>query len=197
MRPWNFTFSFYIGEKIIFARRFYAPFITFTYKATPRVAETAIRKPWKVAKYYAMWKGMEEASRLFLGETKEQLEEEKRLRPDYMQNIGGLPGAVSHVKMPWYDEDGDSVYLDLSFVLPWGDINSTWDNMGILPRMIMPTHPILTAMSDVRQNIDAFTNRPIAKKYEDGGEVLIAYAGHLMKQAAPGVPIPGMMTLLW
>ena len=39
---------------IRWARNYYSPFVTFTYKAIPALATAVARKPWKLAPYYGL-----------------------------------------------------------------------------------------------------------------------------------------------
>jgi hypothetical protein len=94
-----------IPPGIRWAKRFYSPFITFTYKALPRFAETAIRKPWKVAKYAILAQAVEQASRLAGGESPGDLARERAVLPDYMAR-DTFPGIPSHLRIPLKDKHG-------------------------------------------------------------------------------------------
>jgi hypothetical protein len=172
-------------------RNWYSPFVTFTYKAMPRLAETAIRKPWKVAKYYGFYKSIEAVSLLWNGDTPEDLERKKRVLPDYMRRRI-LPGMISHVRVPGIGEGQKENWLDLSFLVPWGDLSESWGEMDIGYRAFMPNNPIVNFAADIYANEEIFLDKPLTLKFEDGGEVWAKIAGHAWNQIAPANPlIPG------
>jgi len=60
-QKWLFNYSKIPGV-IEFAKQL-SPFITFTYKALPRIGEAMAKNPLKVYKYYALFKGWNEMAR--------------------------------------------------------------------------------------------------------------------------------------
>lgn len=97
------------------------PFITFSYKVAPRLLEIAWKDPVKLTKWMKMYRGVEQ----FVDE--ETIERQRELLPDYMRE--GM-----YLRLPFKDESGRDQYLDLNFILPWGDI-------GEVTRTIEPNHP--------------------------------------------------------
>jgi hypothetical protein len=87
------------------------PFITFTYKVTPQVLKTAITKPTKISNIGKIKQGIENMSDI------KELERERESEPDYVRD--GF-----YVKLPIKDKEGRSAYLDLSYILPFGDMIS-------------------------------------------------------------------------
>jgi hypothetical protein len=180
-----------VPRGIAWARHWYSPFITFAYKATPRLAETTIRKPWKMAKYFGALYGLQALANFWSGDDDEEIDEERRFLPERVgsKTIGGF---VSHVRMPWKDDDGRSIYLDLSYILPWGDFNESWGQMDIGYRVMMPNHPVLNFFSNVRANENVFLHQELSPTYNEGGETMIALLKHAYEEFAPNNPmIPG------
>lgn len=97
------------------------PFITFSYKVTPRLIEKAWKNTPQLTKWMKMYRGIEQFA------DEETLEKQKELLPDYMRE--GM-----YLRLPFQDEAGREQYLDLNFILPWGDI-------GEVGRTIEPNHP--------------------------------------------------------
>lgn len=87
------------------------PFITFTYKATPQVLRTAVEKPTKISNIGKIKQGIENQSDI------EELTRERETEPDWVRD--GF-----YMKLPIKDEHGRSAYLDLTYILPFGDLVS-------------------------------------------------------------------------
>jgi hypothetical protein len=174
---------------IRWARHGYSPFITFTYKAIPRLAKEFARKPWKAAKWmgglYVLQKVFDEWS----GDSPEEIEAERRVLPHYAQR-DMLPGQPSHLRLPIKGEDGRAKYFDLSFIVPWGDITEGVGDLSFGSRSIMPNNPVWNLWRDFSANEDVFMEQPLSYKHDTGGEVLIKYMKHAWKAAAPGILDP-------
>ena len=97
------------------------PFVTFSYKAAPRMVEIAWKNTPQLTKWMKMYRGIEQFT------DEETLEKQKELLPDYMQK--GM-----YLRLPFKDEAGREQYFDLNFILPWGDI-------GEVGRTLTPNHP--------------------------------------------------------
>src|SRR3990167_1400644 len=85
------------------------PFITFTYKATPQVAKTLVTKPTKISNIGKIKTAIENQSDL------QELTRERASEPEWIRD--GF-----YIKMPIKDKFGRSAYLDLSYILPFGDL---------------------------------------------------------------------------
>ncbi len=174
---------------IRWARHGYSPFITFTYKAIPRLTKEFARKPWKAAKWigglYVLQKLFDEMS----GDSPEEIEAERRVLPHYAQREM-LPGQPSHLRLPWKDEEGRAKYFDLSFIVPWGDITEGVGDLSFGSRSIMPNNPVWNLWRDFSANEDVFLEKPLTYKHDTGGEVAIKLMKHAWKAAAPGILDP-------
>jgi len=169
------------------AKRWWSPFITFSYKAIPRFAETVIRQPWKIAKYGLLMAAVEEITRRMFGESEEQVDREKRVLPDYMRKTT-LPGQLSHVRVPYKDEYGRSKYLDLSFILPWGDIAEQWGQSFLVGRPFLPNHPAYVFVAEVGFDQIFFTGQDLTDKELDEGLPYWTKLGEqLWRQAMPSL----------
>jgi len=176
-----------IPPAIRWAKRWYSPFITFSYKAIPRFAETAIRKPWKIVKYGLLMLAVEEIARRMYGESKEEVEQEKKVLPDYMRK-SVLPGQLSHMRIPYKDKYNRSKYLDLSFILPWGDIAEQWGQSRLVGRPLLPSHPLYVAVAEIAFNEVLFTGQELTTKDVDTGSDYLKKIGiQLWRQAVPSL----------
>jgi diguanylate cyclase (GGDEF)-like protein len=184
---WCFDYT-KIPSGIKWAKRWYSPFITFTYKAMPRMAETAVRKPWKMAKYAMLFYAVEALTRRLRGESEEEEDREKRVLPDYMRRTT-LPGMPSHLRVPITDKYGRSKYLDLSYILPWGDIGEMWGQSRIkaVPRAFLPSHPLYVTVAEVGFDTIMFTGQPLTKEWMNTGDYSKELGKEVWRQAMPSL----------
>lgn len=132
------------------------PFITFTYKATPQVIKTAITQPQKIAKYGKIKLGIER-----MGEEKE-LERERKTQPNWFKD--GF-----YMRLPIKDKYGRSAYLDLTYILPFGDlVSGEYFQRGInratglpesLPESLLSKSPAFNLIKEVAKNQDFYGNK--------------------------------------
>lgn len=185
-----------IPPGIRWAKRYWSPFITFTYKAIPALAGASVERPWKIIKYILVAKGIEEVARRQFGETEEDVKKEKAVLPNYMKHqtlplINKKYNIPSHVRVPLKDENGRSKYLDLSYILPWGDIGEQWGQTNIGGRPILPNHPLWMTAAETMLNKSAFTGRQIWNKADPLKTKAGKIAGHFWRQVFPtwlGIP---------
>jgi len=172
-----------------------APFITFTYKALPRVAEAAINNPVRFWKYPLAFMGMEEFARLKKGESVEEMKARKEDMPDYMK-VG------YYLSLPFKDKNDRTLYLDLTYILPWGDIAEQGDInflRGIVPRAVQPfQHPVARGIGEIIANKNLFLSKggrnvSIWNPKTDGVEQIAEKVGsYFWKQWLPAwAGIPG------
>jgi len=182
---WGFNYA-KIPPAIRWAKRWYSPFITFTYKAMPRAAEVMVRKPWKMAKYVMLMYAVEEMSRRLLGESEDEAERERKVLPDYMRRYT-LPGIPSHLRVPLTDKYGRSKYLDLSYILPWGDIGEMWGQSRIsyVPRAFLPSHPGYLTLAEIGFDEVMFTGQPLSREWHTKTDYAKEIGKEVWRQAMP------------
>jgi hypothetical protein len=145
-----------------------APFATFTIKALPRVFEAGVKTPWRFALPAAMIYGLEEWAQDFVGDTDEQKKAKGELRPDYMKGstLGLFPNFP---RVPVVDDYGREYYLDLTYILPWGDIAQS-GKWGMLPGSVRPlSHPATNELVSQIFNYDQFWQKPIVDESDTAG----------------------------
>jgi len=170
-------------------KRWLSPFFTFTYKAIPLFGEMAIRKPWKVAAIMASMYGMEEFAKRQLGMTQEEAEKERALLPEWQrQKAPPLIGPYTHVLMPFQDKWGNNLYLDMAYILPYGNIAEKWGQSAIPLADLMPSNPALQYMAAILTNRKPFTGQPVYDEMLDTGlQVAGKYLELAWKEAAPSL----------
>lgn len=170
------------------ARRNGKVFITGnSYKAIPRFSETAVKRPWKIIKYGLLMAAVEEYTRRMYGESKEEVAREKHILPDYMQK-SVLPGQLAHMRVPYRDKYNRSKYLDLSFILPWGDVAEQWGQSKFAGRPFLPSHPLWITIAEIGFNEVMFTGQELTiKDIDEGSEYWKKIGTQIWRQAAPSL----------
>jgi hypothetical protein len=144
-----------------------APFATFTFKAMPRVAEAAIKTPWRFALPAALIFGLEEAARRTIGDTPEEEAAKRELRPSWQK--GSFAGLPNFARTPLIDDDGREYYWNLTYWLPWGDIGEG-GGFGPIPGSLVPlSQPFVKETFQQIVNYDAFWEEQIIKPEDTGG----------------------------
>jgi hypothetical protein len=112
--------------------------------------------------------GIEEAARRYIGDTREEEQAKKKARPEYMQTRDFM-GIPNYVRWPFVDNDGREHYLNLTYILPWGDIAEGGDFAGI-PGALRPfSHPLTNEITQQIMNYDAFKKENIVKEKDTAG----------------------------
>jgi len=157
-----------------------APFITFTYKAIPRLAETLVNRPMALYKYKALFDAINESSRKLQGMTPVEYARQKKLLPSWvLKDIGGMP---TNLLLPWKDKYGRTQWLNLEYILP----------VGQAPEMVerglggFVSSPAFNTISDIIKNTD-FKNTPIVPPEATKEEAIQAYSEYLYRQLAPSL----------
>lgn len=102
-----------------------APFVTFTSKALPVVAEAAVKNPMRLYKYKILFDSLENMAREKFDLKEGDIDTIKR----------NQRGKV--VILPFKDKQGSLQTLDLSYILPWGDVGEQ-GGLGVLPPAVSP-----------------------------------------------------------
>jgi len=168
------------------ARNWYSPFITFSYKAFPRVGKQMVRKPWKLAPYLAAIYMIEEAAQRMFGEDDEEREWQKRVLPGYIRR-DSLPFVMaSHVRVPFKTPDGRDKYLDLSFYLPWGGATDMSEGMlNWMPSSVAPNNPLFNIYGSLKSNHDMFWNEEIVLDADTAMEQGVKIFETIWNEVAP------------
>jgi len=176
-----------VPPAIRWAKRWFSPFITFSYKAVPRFLETIVTRPWKIGKYVMLYLAVEQGGRLLMGESQDELDREKRVLPDYMRK-SVLPGMISHLRLPYKDKFNRSKWLDLSYILPWGDIAEQWGQSSMVGRPFLPTHPLWISVGEIAFNRVLFTGQDLTiKDLDEGADYWKKIGTEIWRQAVPSL----------
>jgi hypothetical protein len=164
-----------------------APFATFASKAIPLSIETAVKHPVRFWKWPIAFAGIEEISRRQFMEDREEITDIKRM---------GKVKNPRFVLLPTKDEDGRFQFLDLGYILPFGDLVELWDiasggGGGAGLSFQVPGGPA-AALGEIVFNRNMFTGKEITKDTDTLLESAGKINDHLLKAWLPAwaPPIP-------
>lgn len=127
------------------------PFLAYTYRIVPILAETAIVRPWKYAKWAALGYGLNKLGSLYGGGDEEA---ERAVMPERKEGrVFGLPFLpYRNIKLPSVQMQEDPefkgpTYIDITRFVPGGDILDL-GQPGI-PGLPAPLQPSFGAIGDV------------------------------------------------
>lgn len=139
-----------------------APFATFTFKALPRIAEATIKYPWRMILPATIIWSLEEAARKKIMDMPEEEKAKKELRPEYMK--GNFLGIPNFPRTAFVDDNGKEYYLNLTYIMPWGDIGEG-GGLGPIPGSLMPfSQPFTKEPLQQIMNWDNFYKDNIVKE---------------------------------
>ena len=186
-----------IKSKTINATRAtFVPFLSYSYRIIPRLAEIGLKHPEKVAVIAALGFAGNDISRGLTGASKEEMDLERKFMQDYnkqnMFGLGAMPEANIRVK------GGDKPkYFNFSRMLPGGDVfmvgGATPGEVPYFPRFVQPGGPAYGAALNAL-GIDPFTLG--SKKADEVGmgrtEIGLERFSKIAKDFIPNIPgIPG------
>lgn len=105
------------------------PFISYTYRAVPVVAQSIAERPWKIAKYATL---AYLANLLAYEIAPGDEDEERRTMRDQEQGYTWI-GTPRMLRMPYRDDNGNPVFLDIRRWIPAGDIFDMQQGQSAIP----------------------------------------------------------------
>ena len=123
-------------------RQYPTPFLAYSYRIAPLLAETAVVRPWKYAKWAALGYGLNGLGQYVAGGDQDAeragMSEQKQ---GEVFGVGFMPKR--NIKMPATDKDGKSVYIDITRFVPGGDVLDLGSAFGGkfpgIPSAVQPT----------------------------------------------------------
>ncbi len=174
------------------------PFLTYTTKVLPRLAEVALLHPQRFLPWVALMYGMQAWAQAMFGGDDDEWDELKKALPKWMQEKG-------HVAfLPWRDDAGRLQAVDMSYFFPWsqwvefassighGDLKGAGKAMGLFGG------PVTSVISAWTTGQDSFTGRQIINEGDPTSyqaASLLAYAWDLAMP--PMMTSNGVVSPLW
>ena len=169
------------------------PFATFTYKVTPQVLKTLATKPTKISNIGKIKQSIENLSDL------QELEAERATEPQWIRD--GF-----YIKLPAKDKHGRSMYFDMTYIIPFGDLVSgqilerrVSRETGLretLPEAAAGRLPFINIIKEIGKNQD-FRGDKIVRDGDSPEKQSADLFRYLLKVMAPpliGEQIPGGVT---
>jgi len=153
------------------------PFITFSLKAAPVVAETAVKHPRRISAFGKIKNAIENLSDL------KETQKERENEPSWIKN--GF-----YIKLPIKDKYGRSAYFDLTYIIPFGDLVNLGDETNL---NLMSKSPAINFIREIGSNKDFYGNK-IFKESDPTYKQLSDVARNLTKTFMPPMvadQIPG------
>ena len=169
------------------------PFIAFTYRSVPMLLEVAAKKPWKLMKLGLVAGAINALGYMLSGGDED--DERKLLPEEKAGSIWGLTPKL--IRMPWNDDNGAPVFLDVRRWIPVGDIFDTGQTHSALPvlPMMQPGGPLML-LAEFALDKTQFTGKGITLETDTPVEKATKTADWLYKAFAPNIAVlPG--TYAW
>lgn len=142
------------------------PFITFALKAAPLVVRTAAYNPHRISVFGKARNALFEAAGV-------QGEQEAEAMPDYMRD------DMFVMRVPWKDEQGRSMYFDLSYIIPFGSLIT-----GDYLKNPASANPVLQLVKELSTN-QTFSGSKIFNETDDISTVTADIFIHVSKLGMP------------
>lgn len=183
---WLFDYSL-VPKWVRYMRNapFGIPFLSYQYFVLPRLAETAIRRPWKYLPYMMAIYAMVEALMSTYGADDDDVKKLKKSYPEWMQDKGSL------MLWPYQDEQGRWQVLDTGSITPWGNYADTMTELmhgefGDAARSVgVLGGPISDVISAFKTNVDPFTKKPIVNPGDPAWQQTYSAINYAYSMAAP------------
>jgi hypothetical protein len=167
------------------------PFVTYYYKALPKLIETAYKHPTRFAPYVALALALPQLTMLALDIDDDDYESLRKSLPEYVRNKGSL------FILPYKDESGRWQYIDTAPFFPWaafsdpivqatlrGDPGGGLKEAG---KLIIPSGPIVTVIAGIATGRDPFTGREIIDPRQTPQNKALALVSYVWNQAMPSM----------
>ena len=174
-------------------RQYPTPFLAYTYRVIPILAETAFVRPWKYAKYAILGYMLNNAGDVLGGgDTKA---ERAAMTKDKQGRVLGLPKLPHrNVKLPLLGDKEGGSYLNITRYVPGGDILDLGSG-NIMPGLPAPLQPSFGIAGDVLfplMGFDVFGKKALSGQGISDFDDIKVRAKAISQRIVPNFPfVPG------
>lgn len=173
------------------------PFIAFSYRAIPKLYDTAKNKPWKLMSLFIAMQALNMLG--YSGSGGDEDKERKLLAKEKRGNIWGYGpvGVPKMIRMPWNDDHGSPVFLDIRRWIPVGDVADIEQSHGALPMPQWASIGGIPALfAEFFLNTQGFTGKKITLDTDTPTEKAIKTGDWAYKALMPNIPLPFLGVIL-
>lgn len=162
-----------------------APFITFYFKALPRLLEVATTHPLRLAPYLAIPFALTAMLASMADVDDDDVDRLKKALPEWLQERGN-----AHF-LPMKDDKGRWMAMDIGYFLPW----SMWQELGTelakgefgkaMQSSGMLGGPVPDLIAAIKNNKDPFSKKEIVSEYDPPAKQIASIMGYLYSMAMP------------
>ncbi len=177
-------------------KRTFVPFVSYTYRVIPLLAEAATLRPHKFAKWAVIGHGLNQGFSYMTDgtDTQEKLDR-LTMRPEQNKRLFGSTPIIGDympyttIRIPVNDKDGNALYWDYARWVPGGDIFEQRESKVQVPGVPSPLQPgglWWDALSNFVFKVDPFTGQDLADlgvDEDEYGEI----AAHFLKRLPPNI----------
>ena len=167
------------------------PFVTYYYKALPKLIETAYKHPTRFVPYVALALAIPQLTMLAFDIDDDDYEALRKTMPEYIRNKGSL------FILPYKNEKGDWKYIDTAPFFPWAAfsdpiVQATFrqDPGGALKeasKLLIFSGPVVTAIAGITTGRDPFTGKEIMDPRQTPQNKALALVSYVWNQAMPSM----------
>ncbi len=173
------------------------PFLSYSYRIMPLMAEVAVKHPEKVAVIAALGYAANDIGRAATGTTKYEQEQERKFMQEYNKtNMFGF-AAMPEANIKVSGTGNQSKYINIGRMLPGGDVfnvgGTTPNAIPFLPTAAQPGGPGISTIQNIF-GIDPFMgNKRDAQEFGmNAAEIGLSRATDIAKDFIPNIPgVPG------
>jgi hypothetical protein len=165
------------------------PFITYYYKALPKLVETMVKHPFRFAPYVLLAQALPMSVMGSFDLSNDELEKLRKSAADYIRDKGSL------FFLPMRDSKGNIEMMDFGRFFPfsaffdpiitalkYGEPVKALKDFG---QTINPSGPVVVAFTAVNSGIDPFTNKPIMDPRDSNKAQALSLMSYIWNQAMP------------
>jgi hypothetical protein len=165
------------------------PFITYYYKALPKLVETMVKTPWRFIPYLAMAYALPMATLAAFDSDEDEVEKLRKSMSDYIRDNGSL------YILPMRDSKGNIEFIDVGRFFPFSSFIDPFitafrygeygKGAKELAQPFLPSGPLVTAITALNAGVDPFTKKKIYDERDTPKAQALSMLSYVWNQAMP------------